>query len=433
MVQVETLRRILRNDPRVMRRNYRNYSNNIDAFNKARQGWTQGFHGQRLNLDGINLERANLKEINFEQVRLWKASLDNVDFEGANLRGAVFDYTSADEANFRNADLRDCIYLYKLGAYNANFENADLRGAEFRIMPEKCTYDDNLRELLETAHFSGTKITPEQREQLVAWFRIPEDSIERKFIVVPRGQYRHGPNDYFLEKGREAHEKARKEGRIFTEKLNGDTLEYAVVSVQGNEDIRDHAGYAFSLVRTSDLLAGLLGSQEARYRGDWLYFVFDDVPEQFREFAAVHEFGEREGGSHREATIMEYERARSKGVLDDYLLWIVAEHPDKLIGDAVRTFAEEGMERLPNEVIRANESVMPKSVRAWKRKQENRKYGFPFDLWKLAWKGLPEDEIVKGLVRKGYDATIGLVEHWKEQMEIPDCRAIQKLTYLEPM
>lgn len=433
MAQKETLHRILRNDPRIMRRNYRRFSSHVDAFNYARKSADSGYC-RKLDLAGVNFAGASLPEINLELMDFGHATLDGANFEGANLRKSRFDYTTACDVNFRGADLRDCSGLYKIDyAQGANFENADLRGTSFRVMPENGTYDYYLRGLLEEANFSGTKITPEQREQLVTWFGMPEEGIERRFVVVPRGKYLGGPFEYFYEKGMEAHEKARNEGRIVTEKLNGDSLEYAVVPIQGNEDMRDHAGYAFSLVRSSNLLTALFGSRDAQYRGDWLYFVFDDVPEQFREFAAVHEFGEREGGSHKEATIMEYERAKSKGMLGDYLSWIVAEHPNKLIGDALNTFAEEEMVRLPDEVVEVTGSIMPKSTRAWKRKQENRKNGFPFDIWKLAWKGLPDDEIVKRLGRKGYDATTNLVEQWREQMEVPGYEAIQKLTYLEPI
>ncbi|MBW3000094.1 pentapeptide repeat-containing protein [Candidatus Woesearchaeota archaeon] len=423
----ETLTRILKNDPNIMRRNYRGFSNNIDAFNRARKGrGSEDYHG--LNLDGINLTGRDLREINFENVRLWRANLDVANFEGANLRRAVFDYTDADGANFKNADLKDCKYLYKLDADNANFEGADLRGAFFDKK-----YDQGLRRLLRDAHFSGTKITPEQKQRLISEFGIPEDYFEGKFVVMPRGLYPGGPNGWFFEKGLKAYEQAEKEGRIFTEKFNGNTLEYVVIPLQGNEDLRDHVGHAFSFCKSSSALTGLFGSQVAMYEGEWWYFVFDAVPEQLREFAAVHEFGEREGGSHKEATIMEYERARSKGMLEEYLSWYATNSPDRLIGDAVHTFAEEGMERLPREVIEATESVMPKNIRAWKRKQENKKHGLPFDIWKLAWKGLPDDGLVERLARKGHDITAGIVGHLKEQMEIPDYRAIQKLTYLEPM
>ncbi|MBI4980954.1 pentapeptide repeat-containing protein [Candidatus Woesearchaeota archaeon] len=413
-----------------MNRNYRRYSSNVDAFNWARkQRGAEDYYG--LNLS-INLRGMNLPEINFEKVNLSDADLNGANFEGANLRKANFDYTFAGNTVFRNADLRECSYLYKLNACGANFENADLRGTNFRPSQNDGGYDFYIRKLLRTAHFSGTKITSEQREQLIAWFGVPESDFESRFLIVPRGKYRHGPNSYFYEKGQEAYEQAKEERRIFTEKLNGNTLKFAIVPVQGNEDLYHRGGYAFSLCRSLPIMEALLGSQEARYKGKWLYFVFDDVPEQFREFAAVHEFGERVGGSHKEAIIMEFERARSKGMLDDYLAWMVAEHSDKLIGDAVYTFAKEGMGRLPRQVIEATESVMPKSVRAWKRKQETEKNGLPFDIWKLAWKGLLDDEIVSGLVRKGYDVAASLVEYWKEQMEIPNYKAIQKLTYLEP-
>ena len=432
MVSKKTLVGILKNDPQVMRHHYRRFSSNVAAFNQARKNrGAEDYHD--LDLDGINFDNADLQEINFENVNLGHATLDGANFEGANLRRARFDYTSAIGTNFRSADLKNCNGLYKIdGPDDAHFEQADLRGAHLRVWNNDDRYDHNIKRLLEVAHFSGTKITPEQREQLITLFGIPEDDLERRFVVLPRGRYPCGPNDYFYEKSVEAYEQVRKEGRIFTEKLNGNTLEYALVPVQGNEDIYNHTGSAFSFCKMSALLTDLLGSAEARYKGEWLYFVFNSVPERFREFAAVHEFGERAGRSHKEATIMEYERARSKGKLEDYLTWIVAEHQDKLIGDAIHIFAKEGMERLPIEVLEATKKVMPKNIRLWKRKQETRKRGLPFDLWQLAWEGLTEDEIVERLAVKGYDLSPDTASYWKEQMEIPASRAIQKLTYLKP-
>ncbi|MBI5804153.1 pentapeptide repeat-containing protein [Candidatus Pacearchaeota archaeon] len=427
MVKKETLTRILTSE-RPISRGYSKLSK-VEAFNRARkQRWAEDFLGTDLfigsgmNLPGINLENVNLGSANLRQT----------NFEGANLKGVIFDYTHVDGAIFRNADLRDCRRLYKVVANGADFENADLRGASFRPYPEDKDYDRIMKGLLQDANFSGTKITAEQREQLINWFRLSEQDVESHFVVKPRGRYRH-PYDYSYEKGLQEHEKAEREGRIFSEQFNGSTLEYALVPVQGNEDIRDHAGYAFALCRSCPDLMQLLGSNEARYRGKWLYFVFEDVPEEFREFAAVHEFGERAGGNHKEATIIEYERARSRGTLDEYLSWLVATYPTRLIYDALH-FSNGGAERLPNEVIQATRKVMPRSASAWKKEQEiYRREGLPFDVWKLAWRGLTSEEIVQGLHKKGYDADANTVEYWREQMEIPDHRAIQRLTYLEPL
>lgn len=415
---------ILRNDPRAIGRFREPYL--VDAFNRARKlRGTEDYDG--LDLDSLSLHGLDMRVVNFENVLLTHATVNRANFEGANLRRAIFDNTNAMGTNFKNADLKGCFYLYKMFADGADFENADLRGAFLHT-----DYTRDLRLMFRTAHFSGTIITPEQQEQLMSDFKIPRDFLESRFRVLPRGRYLRGPNEYFYEKGLKAYEQARTEGSMFTEKFNGKTMEYAVIPLQGNEDIRDAAGWAFSLCEMDSFSVGLLGSQKSRYEGKWMYFVFDVVPELFREVAAVHEFGEREGGSHKEAMKMEYERAKSKGILHQYISWIKQQSPDALIQNYL--LAKESGETLPNEVVEAVKDIMPQNIRTWKKhERETRKNSLPVDIWFLAWKGLSDVKIAERLGIKGYNATTDTVRYWREQMEIPRSQAIRKLTYLRPI
>lgn len=425
MVPEQELETLLRNEDRNAERKKHRSHSNVDIFNRWRKRRRiEGYHG--LNLDNINLEGADLRGVNFENVRLHDTILYDVNFEGANLRRAVFDYTYADKANFRNADLRDCTYLYKLDADGSNFENADLRGASLNK-----SYEEEIKELLGNAYFSGTKITPEQRMQLISEFDVPEDYFEGKFSITPRSQY-NGPNSWFFKKGLRAHKKAEKEGRIFTEQLNGKTLEYAVIPLKSHEDLHDIYGCAFSMCKPDSFITNLFGSKAGKYAGDWWYFVFDVVPEEFREFAAVHEFGEREGGSHKEARSMEYERVKSQGVLSEYTSWVLQNYPDILIGDVL--LVEGGEEALPREVVKAVRKILPNDIEAWKRQEKNEKQGLPVDIWELAWKkgGLTDYQISKELTTKGYEISPRAVRYYRERMEIPNYRAIKKLTFLEP-
>jgi hypothetical protein len=398
------------------------------AFNEARKKYTIKHQPYGLSVQGYNLKGLNLQGINFGH-----ADLNEANFEGANLRHAKFDYTSASRTCFRNADLKGVNGLYKFsGFYGPDFEDADLRGALFRPFPDDSRYDHNIRFLLNGARFKETKITPEQRDQLVELYEIPLSSIENNFIVSPRGRYPNGPLQVILERSIDLYNDAKASNRVFKEQFNGQELEYAIVPVKGNEDIKNMKGYAFSFVQISATTVSFVGSAHARYLGNWSYFVFDCVPEQFREFAAVHEFGEREGGSHEEATIIEYERARSKGMLNEYLSWISSAFPGILVRDLIYVFTDDKIHRLPSEAQEAARKLMPTNIENWKEQQENRQYGLPVDIWNLAWKGLQDHEIHECLVQKNYDFTPEQVEYWKEQMEIPQWEKIKELTYVKP-
>ena len=396
-----------------------------DAFNFWRKKmWKDG---PSLDLRNMSIIGADLKGINLEGANLPNASLTCANLERANLRRVSFNYTFADRANFRNADLRDCEYLYKLDADEANFEGADLRGANLKNQE---SYVKIVKRLLANAHFKNTKITPRQKIQLMTEFGVPAEYFTGRFKVIPRKEY--SPNEWQSKKAVKAYEKAKKDGRIFSEKLNGDILEYALIPVEGNEDLYNRFGYALSVCKIKMFLGTIFGSEHARSEGDWLYFVFDIVPERFREFFAVHEFGEREGGSHKEAMRMEYERAKSRSMLNEYISWRVENHPDGLIGNLL--FVEGAEKVLPTEVIEATKAIMPENIEAWKEEQLQRKQGLPVDIWVLAWRmgGLTDRQISGKLNEKGYDVSPRVVRYYREKMEIPDYRAIKKLTYLEP-
>jgi len=175
------------------------------------------------------------------------------------------------------------------------------------------------------------------------------------------------------------------------------------------------------------------GESSGRYKGDWKYFVFDNVPEQFREFLAVHEFGEKEGGSHEQARKREYERVEEKGMLTEYLRWHLEIIPDGLIGDVVIRGCNEDI--FPREALDAIQKIIPDDIDAWKTSHEKKKNGLHQDIWSLAWNGggLTDKQIASELDERGYETTPRMVRYYRERMEIPNSAAIRKCTYIVPI
>jgi len=121
MVQQKTLVGILRSDPNVMRKHYRRFPDNVDAFNFARKNMGAENHSG-IDLYHKDLRGSSFQRINFERADMKNADMSGVDFEGANLRYARVEDTRIHRTNFRDADLKDCKGLYKVHAYEANFE-----------------------------------------------------------------------------------------------------------------------------------------------------------------------------------------------------------------------------------------------------------------------------------------------------------------------
>lgn len=393
----------------------------VTVFNRWRR--LRRKYDSEVSLPHVRLAGANLKGINFERVYLYNAILDNANLEEANLRRAVFDYTNADGANFRNADLKNCFYLYKLTADGANFEGADLRGADLDE-----GYKSYLLRLLDNASFSRTKITPEQKAQLITKFDVREDFIDKKFLVM--SLLGKEPHAWLARKSSAAYKAAEREGRIYSEEYEGERFEYALIPLEGHEDLRNSFGYAFSFSSTSRIMTNVFGSSAAMYHGQWIYFVFDIVPERFRRYAALHEFGERVCGEHIRAVKMEYDLAKKEGILREYLNWISGMFPQIIIGNAL--IADERGIVLPPEFIEAASAIMPKDVRAWKEQEKNERRALQPDIWDLAWRGLSSREIAQALTARGYGASLRRIRHYMEIMEIPSPDAIRKLTYLKP-
>ena len=77
--------------------------------------------GERANLIGTNLKRANLKRANLEDANLIGTNLKRANLEDANLGGADCRGANLEDANLGGADFR-----------GANLEDANLGGADFR-------------------------------------------------------------------------------------------------------------------------------------------------------------------------------------------------------------------------------------------------------------------------------------------------------------
>ncbi|MBI5389904.1 pentapeptide repeat-containing protein [Candidatus Woesearchaeota archaeon] len=400
---------------------------NVDAINNLRDGHRHDLV-YSLSFDKINLAGADLTAANLQSVRFHDGIFDDAILKGTNLRGVNFDYCTADRANFRGADLRDA-RIYKLDSV----EGADFSGADLRDAKVDTQYAHYVLQFFREATFKGTLITPEQQDMLRTQFGISCPDDDGRFKITPRGKSRGGPYDWFSEKAREAYVCAEKEGRVVSQEFEGQRFSYAIIPLRGYKDIFEHCGFAFSVNHQNHFVMQLFGSQQARYAGDWWYFVFDEVPEQFREFTAVHEFGERIGGSHKEATLLEYHAAKSKGMLHDYLAWLQERLPSKLIGDYVYTFAKGGRNQLLKEVKDAIQAILPENIGAWKKHDQQRKRGLVYDLWEIAWTGAEPEEIVAALRQKEYRTTAEEVNLWRKEMELPEPEAIKKMTYLKPL
>jgi uncharacterized protein YjbI with pentapeptide repeats len=90
--------------------------------------WREQNHDKQIDLEGINLSKANLKNINLSHTKLEGADLsfaqlEGADFTHANLRGANLSHAQLKKANFAFAHLEQTIMLF------ANMRGTDLRGA----------------------------------------------------------------------------------------------------------------------------------------------------------------------------------------------------------------------------------------------------------------------------------------------------------------
>jgi hypothetical protein len=91
----------------------------LAAVLEQHKKWLAGKGGQRANLSGANLYRANLSRANLSGADLYRANLSGANLSGANLSGVNLSW-----ANLSGAD------LYRADLSWANLSRADLSGAD---------------------------------------------------------------------------------------------------------------------------------------------------------------------------------------------------------------------------------------------------------------------------------------------------------------
>ncbi|MBW5737328.1 pentapeptide repeat-containing protein [Listeria monocytogenes] len=100
----------------------------LDVVIEKHEKWLRDGHGERADLRGANLRRANLSyaDLNGADLRganLRRANLSYADLNGANLSGANLSGANLSYANLRRADLSYA------GLSGANFRGVDLSDA----------------------------------------------------------------------------------------------------------------------------------------------------------------------------------------------------------------------------------------------------------------------------------------------------------------
>lgn len=114
---------------------------------------------------------------------------------------------------------------------------------------------------------------------------------------------------------------------------HGMRFEYALVDAKKVAHLKQY-GMAFSHCLYNPFDAFFSGRKYALARGTWLLFVVRDMypkmPQQFLEYAAVHERGEQVTlGEHHLATKLEFAIAQKERKLREYMAWIEQSCPEK--------------------------------------------------------------------------------------------------------
>jgi uncharacterized protein YjbI with pentapeptide repeats len=82
------------------------------------------------NLQGVDLERADLRGVNLSNANLTGADLEKADLSDANLSGANLTNADLEEANLTGANLQNA-NLTRADLEDANLTNANVTGANF--------------------------------------------------------------------------------------------------------------------------------------------------------------------------------------------------------------------------------------------------------------------------------------------------------------
>ncbi len=151
------------------------------------------------------------------------------------------------------------------------------------------------------------------------------------------GEYVYHKLFDIVEKLGQIYDHAREQGRIKRYGNGGRDFEYAVIdSSEVPEEVHLQAG-------------GYLGSAFSSYQRQWwgkplpesmannrfyIFVVGDKIPEEFQEFAALHEYTELWTQLHGEATRSEFQKVAERGneFLDKYTNWWLLLSKNKLQG-----------------------------------------------------------------------------------------------------
>ena len=183
----------------------------------------------------------------------------------------------------------------------------------------------------------------------------------------------------------------------------GKKIVYFVHKLEGNED----------------LCAGL--AMGFRFCGKNI--VFDCVPEQFRDLVGIHEHCHSLGFlglDHKYILSIELFEAEKRGILKEYLGWIIIQGTG---------FAEsEPVNYVARKVL--GDSAVDNAIKH-KRKGS---CSLNKDVWELAWNSpASDDSLATKLQEYGHDVTAKQVAKCRALLSIPEHRRIQSKTYLEPI
>ena len=119
----------------------------IDAHSK----WLRNAGGERLNLDGADLQGMDLSGVIF-----CKASLNGTNFRGAILRETNFREAELKKANFSGAHIKNANFA-DANVCETVFENAEIAGADFT--GAKLNWADFKNANCESTNFAGTNLS----------------------------------------------------------------------------------------------------------------------------------------------------------------------------------------------------------------------------------------------------------------------------------
>ncbi len=93
-----------------------------------------GGNGERVNMEGADLEGGNFSGRNLKYGNFQAAALRGCNFSGSNLKGANFEGADAPEANFSGSNLKEANFegavLIKANLSGSNLKGANLEGAD---------------------------------------------------------------------------------------------------------------------------------------------------------------------------------------------------------------------------------------------------------------------------------------------------------------